>query len=91
MPLTTYPDFPVITVATLVGEIGDTSFKDLALARLTQLSNEGKTQPPRFVDRIDGRPVTIYRHWLNTDAANEWISFIQSFNDPNVAEIKIYT
>ena len=91
MPLTTYPDFPVITVATLVGEIRDTAFGDLAIDRLTQLVSAGKTQQTRVVDRIEGQPVTIYRHWVTTDAANEWISFVQSFNDPNVNEIKIYT
>ena len=86
------PNFPVVTVTTRDPNIQTptpaTTFED----RLDQCVALGQTDGVAHVysDESSNR-LFLYRNWIDINAANEWMSFITSVNDPARIDYKLYT
>ena len=86
------PNFPVITVTTrdrsYVTPTPVKTFED----RIDQLVALGQTDGVAYVysDESSNQWV-IYRNWIDTNIANEWLSFVTSVNDPVIIDNKLYT
>lgn len=87
MALTPNPNFPVITHATWADHTLPANF-DAINAQIAVLTQEGKTDG--LFDIPDPvPPYDTYRNWLDTDAANAWIAFVEGLGDPNLTSIVI--
>ena len=85
------PNFPVITVVNR-----DLGYSTVPLKffqdRIDQFAILGKTDGVAYIySDISSNRLIVYRNWIDTNAANEWILFITSMNDPLVVDNKFYT
>ena len=87
MALLPNPNFPVITHA-IWANPADTGTYDSIIAQASALVTSGKTDG--IVDVPDPTPpFDAYRNWVDTDAANAWITFLQGLGDPNLTSVTI--
>ena len=84
------PNFPIVTVVNRTRRAGTPipvkTFED----RLDQFVALGKTDGVAYIyaDESSDQWV-IYRNWIDTNAANEWMSFLTSVNDPVIVNNKL--
>lgn len=93
MALVPNPNFPVITQ----GSWSQLTLPDNAFTldlKIAELAAAGKTDGVVDIP-TPGTPESpayvAYRNWIDTDAANDWIAFINSLNDPYLVSYTIVT
>ncbi len=74
------PSFPIITLAVWTEQPNSTITAQL-LAKSAEMATQGKTDDVPEYDRLTPE-VDVRRNWLDTSAANEWISFVQGVGGP---------
>jgi hypothetical protein len=70
------PSFPVVTLA-VWGLSPETPIADQLNAKSAEMASQGKTDDvPEFNKQTE--QLDVRRNWLDTSAANEWVSYVQS-------------
>ena len=81
------PNFPVITEAIWSQETPIEITTQIVL-KIRELQNEGKTDG--LFDIPDMQPpFHAYRNWVDVDAANAWVAWLQSIGGPTLASIQV--
>lgn len=88
------PAFPIGTYSVWNNKLDD-SLGNQVLNKAQELYDAGKTDNVvdqtfgDFVDPPGVRMRYVRRSWVDTEAANEWVSFIQSLSSPCLISITV--
>lgn len=83
------PEFPVLT-RTLWSQRPTTSVEQLQAKAQEMLdANLTSTITGKYDPEHEGEEFVVMRNWISTEAANEWISFVNGLNIPELVSISI--
>ena len=86
------PNFPVVTVATINHYHLPPDTLKIVQDWVAPLVILGKTDGVAYVyNDTSSSGLVVYRNWIDTNTANEWILLVTSLNDPLIVDNKFYT